>query len=118
MTDDRANPGSRATTRAASGNERDDDRVHEYRGTGVFWMLVLFFVPLALLIIMLAQNADAVPFDFLWLNLDPPLFVVILVAALVGAAITEGLAAAWRHQRRRVRTERDELQHLRSRSQT
>jgi hypothetical protein len=37
------------------------------------------------------------------------------VAALAGAALTEGLAAAWRHQRRRVRTERSELAQLRAR---
>jgi uncharacterized integral membrane protein len=88
--------------------------VREYRGTGVFWSLLLLFVPLVLLIVMLIQNSEAIAFEFLWLEFDPPLYAVILVAALAGAALTEGLAAAWRRQRRRVRTERSELQHLRA----
>jgi uncharacterized integral membrane protein len=105
--------GSRRTKH--SNQKPDAPRATEYRGTGVFWMLALLFVPLVLLVITLAQNADRVPFDFLWWTVRPPLFVVILVAALAGAALTEGLAAAWRHQRRRVRTERSELAQLRAR---
>ena len=89
----------------------------EYRGTGVFWILVMLFVPLVLLIVMLIQNAEPVAFEFLVWNFEPPLYGVILVAALAGAALTEGLAAAWRHQRRRVRTERSELQRLRTQQQ-
>lgn len=88
----------------------------EYRGTGVFWILVTLFVPLLLLIVMLIQNAEPVAFEFLVWKFEPPLYGVILVAALAGAALTEGMAAAWRHQRRRVRTERSELQRLRAQS--
>lgn len=88
--------------------------IREYRGTGVFWVLVAVFVPLVLLIVMLAQNSGKVPFRFLWLDLNPPLYVILLVTAAAAAALTEAAAAAWRHQRRRVRTERSELAALRS----
>lgn len=88
--------------------------VKEYRGTGVFWVLAAIFVPLVLLIVMLAQNSGRVPFRFLWWDLNPPLYVIMLVTAAAAAALTEAAAAMWRHQRRRVRTERSELAALRS----
>jgi len=88
--------------------------VHEYRGTGVFWVLAGVFIPLVLLIVMLAQNSDKVTFEFLWWDLNPPLYVILLVTAAVAAALTEGVAAAWRHQRRRTRSERSELAALRA----
>ena len=91
-----------------------DTVVHEYKGTGVFWTLVALFVPLVLLIVMLAQNAERVSFEFLWWNLEPPLYVVLLVAAAASAALTEASAAVWRHRRRKVRTQRSELDALRS----
>lgn len=88
--------------------------VREYKGTGVFWTLVALFVPLVLLIVMLAQNSDPVTFRFLWWDLQPPLYVILLVAAAASAALTEAMAATWRHQRRKVRTQRSELAALRS----
>ena len=97
-----------------SSAERPVTVVHEYKGTGVFWTLVALFVPLVLLIVMLAQNAELVSFEFLWWNLQPPLYVVLLVAAAASAAMTEAAAAAWRHRRRKVRTQRSELDALRS----
>jgi len=98
----------------SAGSANESPVVHEYKGTGVFWTLVALFVPLVLLIVMLAQNAESVDFEFLWWNLQPPLYVVLLVAAAASAALTEAAAAMWRHQRRRVRTERSELAALRS----
>lgn len=92
----------------------DEPTVREYRGTGVFWILVALFVPLVLLIVMLAQNSGRVTFNFLWWDLHPPLYVILLITAAAAAAVTEAAAAAWRHQRRRVRTERSELAALRS----
>lgn len=93
-----------------------DEPVRDYRGTGVFWILVGLFVPLVLIIVLLAQNSGPVPFEFLWWNAEPPLYVVMLVATALGAAVAEGAAAAWRHQRRRVRNEREELARLRNRA--
>jgi uncharacterized integral membrane protein len=96
----------------------ESSTVREYRGTGVFWVLVGVFVPLVLLIVMLAQNAEPVTLEFLWWDLHPPLYVLLLVTAAAAAALTESLAAAWRHQRRRARTERSELAALRAKGAT
>lgn len=109
--------GSNLSGSDLSGHQRsgaDEPTVREYRGTGVFWVLVGLFVPLVLLIVMLAQNSGRVTFEFLWWDLQPPLYVILLITAAAAAAVTEAAAAVWRHQRRRVRTERSELAALRS----
>lgn len=80
----------------------------------MFWWVLLAFVAGVAVIVALAQNVERVDFELLWFDARVPLFVLLLVAAASGAAITEGVAAWWRHQRRRVQTERSELRRLRT----
>ena len=59
----------------------------------------------ALLVIFMLQNRERVAFDFLWWSLTWPLWLVILVSALVGALVWFGLGVIRRHKRRKERRE-------------
>lgn len=87
--------------------------VNQYRGTGVSFVLLGLFVVLVVGIIVLAQNTDGVPFEFLWFEAEPPLFVLLLATGAAAAAATLVVAEIWRRRRRRQRTEHEELQRLR-----
>lgn len=99
--------------RSDSKTSDDPDVVNRYSGTGVTILLFGLFILAVLLIIVLAQNTGAVPFEFLWFEVEAPLFVLLLVAAAGAAALTELLGGLWRRRRRTQRTEREELQRLR-----
>jgi uncharacterized integral membrane protein len=58
-----------------------------------------------LLILFMAQNRDRVTVDFLAWNFTCPLWLVILLAAVVGAVVWFGLGVLRRHQRRQDRRE-------------
>ncbi|HVN50586.1 MAG TPA: LapA family protein [Acidimicrobiales bacterium] len=58
---------------------------------------------LALLVIFMLQNRERVAFDFLWWSLTWPLWLIILVSAVVGAFVWFGLGVIRRHNRRKQR---------------
>lgn len=58
---------------------------------------------LALLVIFMLQNRDDVGIDFLAWGFTWPLWLVILVSALVGAFVWFGLGVLRRHRRRKER---------------
>ncbi|HSL58165.1 MAG TPA: LapA family protein [Acidimicrobiales bacterium] len=64
-------------------------------------------------VIVLVQNTDAVPFEFLWFEVEVPLGVLLLIAGLVTFAAGELIGVLWRRRRRRVRTMQRELDSLR-----
>lgn len=66
-------------------------------------------------LVVLVQNTDDVPFEFLWFDVDLPLGVLLLVAGLIALASGELIGLLWRRRRRRVRTMRRELDELRRR---
>jgi uncharacterized integral membrane protein len=57
----------------------------------------------ALLIVFMLQNRDRVAFDFLWWSFTWPLWLIILVSALIGALVWFGLGVIRRHNRRKQR---------------
>jgi uncharacterized integral membrane protein len=57
------------------------------------------------LIIFMLQNRDDVRVDFLWFDFTWPLWLVILVSAVVGAFVWLGLGILRRHRRRKDRRE-------------
>jgi uncharacterized integral membrane protein len=57
------------------------------------------------LIIFMLQNRDDVRVDFLWWDFTWPLWLVILVSAVVGAVVWLGLGVLRRHRRRKDRRE-------------
>ncbi|HEY6531663.1 MAG TPA: lipopolysaccharide assembly protein LapA domain-containing protein [Acidimicrobiales bacterium] len=58
---------------------------------------------LALLVIFMLQNRDDVDIDFLAWGFTWPLWLVILVSAVVGAFVWFGLGVLRRHRRRQER---------------
>jgi uncharacterized integral membrane protein len=58
-----------------------------------------------LLIIFMLQNRTEVPVDFLFWSFTWPLWLLILVSALVGAFVWFGLGVLRRHRRRKDRRE-------------
>ena len=58
---------------------------------------------LALLAIFMIQNTDDVTVHFLTFDFDWPVWLIVLVSALVGAFIWIGLGILRRHRRRKER---------------
>ena len=59
----------------------------------------------ALLVIFILQNTQDVPVKFLFWDFTWPLWLVIIVSALVGAVVWFGLGVLRRHRRRKERRE-------------
>jgi uncharacterized integral membrane protein len=57
------------------------------------------------LLIFMLQNRDDIRVDFLWWDFTWPLWLVILVSAVVGALVWFGLGVLRRHRRREERRE-------------
>lgn len=105
------------TDTSGTSDSNEPEVINRYSGTGVTMLLLGLFILAVLVIILLAQNTQGVPFEFLWFEAEPPLFVLILVTAAAAAALTEVLGGIWRRRRRTQRTEREELQRLRRQRQ-
>jgi uncharacterized integral membrane protein len=58
---------------------------------------------LGLLLIFMIQNAERVRFDFLVWKFTWPLWLLIMVSALLGALVWLGLGVMRRHRRRKER---------------
>ena len=94
-----------------------DDRevVTDYRGTGVTPLMIGLGVVAVLFIIFLAQSTEDVAIEFLFWEVEAPLYVVLLVTMAASAFLTLAVAGIWRRRRRRQRAEHEELGRLRSR---
>jgi len=62
-------------------------------------------VGLAALVIFMLQNTEDVKVKFLWINFSWPVWLLVLVSALVGALVWFGLGVLRRHRRRKARRE-------------
>ena len=93
----------------------DQEVVNRYSGTGVTGTAILLALLAIAVVILLAQNTDSVPFQFLTFEADVPLYVLFLVTALGASLMTVLASAIWRRRRRRARNEHEELQRLRQR---
>ncbi|MHA6794245.1 lipopolysaccharide assembly protein LapA domain-containing protein [Pseudonocardia bannensis] len=60
---------------------------------------------MGLLLIFMIQNTERVTLRFLFWNFTWPLWLLTLVAALVGALVWFGLGVLRRHRRRKTRRE-------------
>lgn len=102
---------------ALKGDTGDDPEVvNKYSGTGVTATVILLAVLAIAVVILLAQNTDTVPFEYLTFEADVPLYVLFLVTALGASLMTVLASAIWRRRRRRTANEREELQRLRQRA--
>lgn len=87
--------------------------VNRYTGTGVTGTVIALALLAIAVVILLAQNTDSVPFQYLTFEADVPLYVLFLVTALGASLMTVLASAIWRRRRRRTRNEREELARLR-----
>lgn len=70
----------------------------------VNWRAWLVGALVALVVIVALQNSQQVSVDVLFLNVDAPLIIILLVAVLIGAAI--GYVAPVLHRHRRQERQR------------
>ncbi|MBA2955245.1 DUF1049 domain-containing protein [Nocardioides sp. MAH-18] len=82
------------------------DPLRRSRTSGAWVAVVLAAVLLILLVVFIAQNTQDVHLSFLWWDGSTPLSVALLIAAVIGIALTAvvGTLRIWQ-LRRRVRRE-------------
>ena len=85
-------------------------------GSGVAWGAVVLLLGLALVVIFAIQNTDPVPVEFLWLDGEYPLALVILITVAVVVLIAQLFGIAYRRRRRKRLAERQELKSFRETS--
>jgi uncharacterized integral membrane protein len=110
MTDDSMNPVEPAEETSGSTSQVT------HRGSGVAWGAVVLLVGLALLVVFAIQNTDPVPVEFLWLDGEYPLALVILITVAVAVLFIELVGMVYRRRRRRRLAERQELKRFRETS--
>lgn len=102
---------------STDGARGDDPQVvNRYTGTGVTGTVIALAVLAIAAVIVLAQNTEDVPFQFVTFEADVPLYVLLLITAVGVSLMTVLVSAVWRRRRRRMRNEREELERLRQRS--
>jgi uncharacterized integral membrane protein len=89
----------------------------EFRGTGMYWSLLLGLILAVAILIGIIQNAQSVQLKYLVWDLSTPLIVVLLVTIFASVLLSALVGVAWRHRRRRQLTDREELRGLRGRIQ-
>jgi uncharacterized integral membrane protein len=94
------------------------ERDVEYRGTGLYLSLAVVLVLVLAVLALALQNTDSVDFEFLWWDLEVPLFGLIVGGGLLAVVIDELIGLAWRRARRRRLAERRELSRLRREAET
>ena len=68
--------------------------------TGLSAGAIATIVGLALLIVFMVQNTERVAVSFLFWDLDSPVWLMVLGAALLGAIVLYGLGVVRRHRQR------------------
>lgn len=89
-------------TEAARPTPEDVDD-HRFEGSGVAAGVVVLLIVAALVVAVVAQNTETVPFELLWWSADVSLAVLVLVTALAVTAVDLVVGLVWRRRRRRVR---------------
>lgn len=91
------------------------EEVRVFRGTGLYWSLILGTLLGAAIVILVAQNTEEVTVSWLAWEVGVPLAAVILAAMLVAVLLASLVSLIWRFRRRRVLGEHEELRRLRKR---
>ena len=92
-----------------------DTRV-EYRGAGVMWGAIAFFLALLLLVVLVLQNTQDVAYNLFWVDGEAPLALIIVIVVALTILASEAIGLAWRRRSRARRRDRDELERLRRQS--
>ena len=98
----------------ASPSLEDDVAKTRFVGTGFYWPVVAGMLLAAAVVVLVFQNTESVRLEWLWLAVEAPLVVIVLVTILATGLFTEIFGWAWRRRRRRALSDREELRRLRS----
>ncbi|HSJ70825.1 MAG TPA: LapA family protein [Acidimicrobiia bacterium] len=79
----------------------DNDRVEQEQQTRAQTGLIISGVIIVLVAIFIAQNAESIPFEFLVLNFEAPLWLVLIIVFALGAVVGQGLMWMRRRAKRR-----------------
>jgi uncharacterized integral membrane protein len=91
-------------------------RGREFRGTGIYWNLLVAVALVAAILVAIVQNTQDVELKYLGWDVHTPLIVVMLVTIFVTAVFTGLVGFAWRWRRRSQLAKRAELEELRGQS--
>lgn len=83
---------------------------------GFPWGGLVAALGIALVVVFAVQNNEVVPIQFLWIEGEFPLSIVILITALTASLITAIGGIFYRRRRLRRRAEKQELKRHRERS--
>jgi uncharacterized integral membrane protein len=89
----------------------------QFRGTGLYWTLILALVVAVAIVIGIIQNSQGVRLKFLGWAGNPPLAVVLLATIVLTVALTSLVGVIWRRRRRHQLTDSVELRELRKDAQ-
>jgi len=99
--------GTPAPDQQVSADPERQDPLRRSRTSGAWVAVVAAAALLLLLVVFIAQNTQDVQISFLWWDGEAPLSVALLIAAVIGIALTAvvGTMRIWQ-LRRRVRRDR------------
>ena len=100
---------------APSPETQKPEKERVFLGTGLFWSLILGLLLGAALVIFVFQNTQSVDVQWLGFDFTAPLIGLLLATALIAVIIDQTAGVLYRRRRRRIRTEREELERLRGR---
>jgi uncharacterized integral membrane protein len=83
------------------GNEASPDAAGDERGSGVSPTLIAFIVLGVLAIIFVLQNGTSAQIDYLGLNFEAPLWVILAITIAVGVVLDRLFSLWWRRRKRR-----------------
>jgi len=89
----------------------------QFRGTGLYWMLILTLVVAVAIIIGIVQNSQGVRLSYLAWTGRLSLAVALLATVVLTVALTSLAGVIWRRRRRHQLTDTVELRELRGRAQ-
>lgn len=75
----------------------------EYVGAGFIGGLVILILLGLVLVALIAQNAETVPFSLLWFDAEISLAALLLGAAVLAVLVSELVGLVWRRRRRKYR---------------
>jgi uncharacterized integral membrane protein len=85
----------------------------QFRGTGLYWTLIVALVVAMAIIIGIIQNSQGVRLKYLAWTGNLPLAVVLLTTIVLTVALTSLVGVIWRRRRRRLLTDSVELREVR-----
>jgi uncharacterized integral membrane protein len=89
----------------------------QFRGTGLYWTLILALVLAVAIVIGIIQNSQGVRLKYLAWAGSLPLAVVLLATIVLTVALTSLVGVIWRRRRRHQLTDSVELRELRGQVQ-